>query len=75
MCFRNIELSESAMLMIADALESKAKKYEGAAGRTPSEFSKLARDARLLSDVFYTAFDKSKDSLVTVNVSIIPKDE
>lgn len=75
MCFRNIELSESAMLMIAEALDAKAKKYEGAAERTPSEFPKLARESRLLSEVFYTAFNESKDSFVTVNVSIIPKGE
>ena len=72
---KNVELSETALLVISDALSAKAKKYEDAATKKPEEFQHLARETRMLSILFDSAFRSIDDCDVNVNISIYPKEK
>lgn len=72
---KNVELSESALLVIADALSAKAKKYEDAATKKPEEFQCIARETRMLSKLFDSAFRALGSNDVKLNISITPREK
>lgn len=72
---KNVELDTPAIRLIADALSEKALKYEDAAEALKAGFGTLAKETRMLSELFLSAFRSIDDNDVKLTISITPKKE